>query len=270
MARYSGIPFVQAGAHGSTRVRTQMIVIHATANTASAEAEASYMRFRPDGVSVHFFSDSDSTIQVLDTGLVAYGCYPTGNARSVQFELCGLNNQISDATMREAAPWVAKACAEFGIPIRKITPAQLRASVLGICGHADVTAAWGEGDHTDPGLHFPWDTFIGYVQRAAHPAPPVPTPNPTPEPTPTPRRHVRQLSRLLEDDMSSTPPVLVRFTISPEVYLCCSATVRNVGYGEYKFLLEKGTPEYVYDGTNTADERSTLERYRRYDAALRA
>jgi hypothetical protein len=42
--------------------------------------------------------------------------------------------------------------------------------VKGICGHLDVTYAWGEGDHTDPGAYFPWPTFIAYVQNAANPA----------------------------------------------------------------------------------------------------
>jgi len=166
MSRYSGIPFVQAGSYGGTRAQTQIIVIHATQNTASAEAEANYARTRPDGTSSHFYTDGDSTVQSVDTALVAYGCYPTGNSRSVQFELCGLSGSISDATMRQAAPVVARACAEFGVPLVKVTPEQMRAGVRGICGHRDVTNAWHEGDHTDP-EPFPWDTFIGYVRSAA-------------------------------------------------------------------------------------------------------
>lgn len=167
MSRYSGVPFVPAKSYGGARNQTQLIVMHATANTASAEAEAAYMSRRTDGVSVHFFSDSDSSIQVVDTALVAFGCFPTGNSRSVQFELCGLNNQISDATMRQAAPLVARACAEFGVPIRKVGPVEMRTGMRGICGHGDVTLAWHEGDHTDPGAAFPWDRFITYVQAAA-------------------------------------------------------------------------------------------------------
>lgn len=167
MSRYPDLPYVQARNYGPTRTLTQMVVIHATANTASAEAEAAYAARRTDGVSAHFYVDSDSAIQSLDTTVTAYGCFPIGNSRSVQFELCGLNNQISDATMREAAPIVARACHEFGLPIRKISPVQLRDGVKGICGHLDVTLAWGEGDHTDPGNAFPWDRFIGYVQAAS-------------------------------------------------------------------------------------------------------
>ena len=157
---------MQARNHGGARTVTQMIVIHATQNTASAENEAAYASRRTDGVSAHFYTDGDSTVQALDTVTVAYGCHPTGNSRSVQFELCGLSGKISDATMRQAAPIVARACAEFGVPLVKVTPAQLRQGVRGICGHRDVTQAWQEGDHTDP-EPFPWTTFIGYVQAAA-------------------------------------------------------------------------------------------------------
>lgn len=167
MSRYPDLPYVQGRNYGPARSFTQLVVIHATDNTASAENEAAYASRRTDGVSSHFYTDGDSTVQSLDTAVIAYGCFPTGNGRSVQFELCGRSNQISDATMRQAAPIVARACAEFGIPLRKVGPVEMRSGARGICGHWDVTLAWQEGDHTDPGTAFPWDTFIGYVQAAA-------------------------------------------------------------------------------------------------------
>jgi hypothetical protein len=166
MSWYPDLPHVQAASYGGVRSSTQMIVIHCTANTAPATNEAAYAQKRPDEVSAHFYADGTRVIQAVDTSLVAYGCYPTGNSRSVQFELTGLVNQVSDATMRRVAPIVARACAEFGIPVRKVPLEQLRAGTKGICGHADVTRAWGEGDHLDPGDLFPWAAFIDYVQEA--------------------------------------------------------------------------------------------------------
>lgn len=171
---YGDLVHVQAGGDGGGRSLTQMVVIHATDNTASAASEASYAQTRPDGTSAHFYVDEAQVIQALDTSHIAFGCYPMGNMRSIQFELCGLSNAISDATMRRAAPIVARVCADWGIPIRKINAADLVASVEGICGHADVTAAWHQGDHTDPGSSFPWGTFISYVQEAANPPTPAP------------------------------------------------------------------------------------------------
>jgi N-acetyl-anhydromuramyl-L-alanine amidase AmpD len=165
MSWYPELPHDQAGGHGGARAQTQMVVIHCTDNTASAEAEAHYAEHRADGISAHFYGDDDSIVQALDTAVVAYGCFATGNARSVQFELTGLSNQVSDAAMRQAAKTVRRACVEFGIPVRHVGPDELRAGQKGICGHGDVTRAWGEGDHTDPGDSFPWATFIGYVQN---------------------------------------------------------------------------------------------------------
>ena len=169
MTIFKDLPFDQAGGHGGNRTGTQMIVIHATDNTASDEAEAHYAEHRSDEVSAHFYNDGDSVTQALDTDLVAYGCYPIGNARSVQFELVGLSNRLADQTLREVAPIVARVCKLYGIPVQKIGPADLVNGVRGICGHADVTNAWHQGDHQDPGTNFPWSTFIGYVQTAYQP-----------------------------------------------------------------------------------------------------
>ncbi len=172
MSIYPDLPYDPAGGHGGRRSLTQMVVIHATFNTASDENEAHYAEHRSDQVSAHFYNDGDSVIQALDTDVVAYGCFSEGNSRSVQFELTGLDwdhnppgpTAVSDAAMREIAPVVARVCHQYGIPIRKIGPAELRAGVKGICGHADVTQAWGQGDHMDPGPAFPWAQFISYVQ----------------------------------------------------------------------------------------------------------
>lgn len=170
---YTDIPFVAAGGHGGNRTKTQMVVMHATDNTASDTAEASYATHRADQISAHFYSDEDSVTQGVPLAQVAYGCYPTGNSRSVQFELVGLSNKLTDATLRRVAPIVRRVCDKYGIPVRHVSPADLRAGAMGICGHGDVTAAWGEGDHTDPGPSFPWATFISYVNGGGNDVPKI-------------------------------------------------------------------------------------------------
>ncbi len=165
MSLLADLPYLHALGDGGPRTQTQMVVIHATDNTAAAYNEALYATRRDDRTSAHFYVDDTSAYRALPLANVAYGCYPIGNGRSVQFELCGLSNQISDATMRRAAQLVAEVCRMYGIPIVKVGPADLANGVRGICGHGDVTAAWHQGDHTDPGASFPWGTFIGYVQE---------------------------------------------------------------------------------------------------------
>lgn len=181
----SDLPYMHAAGDGGPRSQTQMIVIHSTGNTASAEGEASYATRRPDRTSAHVYIDGDSAVRALPVGNVAYGCYPIGNSRSVQLELTG-NPTPSDATMRQAAPIVAELCRMYGIPIRKIGPEQLRAGERGVCGHADVTLAWHQGDHMDPGPGFNWSRFIEYVAVAAGSAP-APSPRPAQPPVPSGR-----------------------------------------------------------------------------------
>lgn len=179
----ANLPYVHAAGDGGPRKATQMIVIHDTGNTASAEGEAQYATRRPDRTSAHVYVDGDSAVRALPLGNIAYGCHPTGNSRSVQFELV---QSWTDATMRVAAPLVAEVCKMYGLPIRKISAQELRDGVKGICGHADVTLAWREGDHMDPGARFDWGKFIGLVAAAAGATVPGPAPAPVPAGRPAP------------------------------------------------------------------------------------
>ena len=47
----AGIPFIQAKGDGGKRFKTQIVVMHATDNTASDEGEAGFASHRPDGTS---------------------------------------------------------------------------------------------------------------------------------------------------------------------------------------------------------------------------
>src|SRR5438034_2583294 len=163
---YPDLRFIHAGGDGGPRPSTTVVVIHATDDTGNALAEARYAIDRPDKTSAHFYSDETQVIQALDTTHIAYGCLYHGNHISIQFELCGPSNRLTDATLRRVAPIVARVCRDWGIPVRKIGPRDVAAGVKGICGHADITLAFPQdnGDHTDPGAQFPWATFIRYVQ----------------------------------------------------------------------------------------------------------
>lgn len=164
------LPYLRAAGDGGPRASTRVVVIHATANTASAHDEASYATWRTDMVSAHFYVDANEAYRSLPLDDIAFGCFDHGNRISVQIELCGRSDQISDATMVRAAPIVAEICQRYQLPIRKISASEVAAGVSGICGHVDITYAFPQdgGDHTDPGPNFPWTRFIGYVQNAAN------------------------------------------------------------------------------------------------------
>lgn len=64
-----------------------------------------------------------------------------------------------------AAKIMADICKRYNLPIVKLSAADLLAGKRGICGHVDVSQAWHQTDHTDPGPDFPWTQFIQYVQE---------------------------------------------------------------------------------------------------------
>ncbi|WP_219505297.1 hypothetical protein [Nonomuraea ceibae] len=72
---------------------------------------------------------------------------------------------FSMATLKNAAEVTAAWVRKYNIPIRHLTPAQVRAGQKRFCAHWDVTRAYpGTGSHTDPGKGFPWDKFLALVK----------------------------------------------------------------------------------------------------------
>jgi len=159
------------------RTSVQLVVIHDTEGSegpTSAEDGAAYDQRRTDGTSTHYFHDSNSTVQCVRTEDQAHAARAQGNRRGIQHELCGRAGQgaagwadaVSQGTLRQAAKQAARDCKKWGIPVRKLTAAQVAAGVKGICGHVDITNAFPQdrGTHTDPGPSFPWGQFLAMVQ----------------------------------------------------------------------------------------------------------
>jgi N-acetyl-anhydromuramyl-L-alanine amidase AmpD len=161
----------------ANRTSVQLIVIHTTEGSegpSSAEDGAAYDQRRTDGTSTHFFHDSDSTVQCVRTEDIAHAARHEGNLRGIQHELCGSAYQgsvgwadsVSQGTLRQAARQCARDAKKWGIPVRKLTVAQVADGVKGFCGHVEITYAFPQdnGTHTDPGPTFPWADFLDMVQ----------------------------------------------------------------------------------------------------------
>ncbi|QXN74243.1 lysin A, N-acetylmuramoyl-L-alanine amidase domain [Gordonia phage ObLaDi] len=73
--------------------------------------------------------------------------------------------QMLDAMARD----IAELSVAKNIPLVWLTPAQIRAGHKGLCGHAEISKAFGETDHTDPGTGFPRADVIARARRRTNP-----------------------------------------------------------------------------------------------------
>lgn len=155
----------------------QIVVIHTTEGPergTSAEDGARYDTEREDGTSAHYHHDQNSTVQCVTTPNISHAARKTGNRIGIHHELSGKAgqgklgwaDQASIDTIQQCAKQVARDCAKWSIPVRRITPGMVANGIKGICGHGDVTIAFpgDHGDHTDPGPDFPWVEFLELVR----------------------------------------------------------------------------------------------------------
>lgn len=184
MADVGNFPFKQARDFRKGRERSVRLVgVHATATVEGSNvAEAIQSTWtRDDGrlASAHVICDNNSTCRSVhdeDTAFSAKG----GNADGVHVEIVGQATQsaaqwadaYSKAALENAAKVVALWCRKYGIPVRRLTVAQVKdGKTKGIAGHVDISKAFPSTGHTDPGPNFPWAYFLGRVKHYVAPAP---------------------------------------------------------------------------------------------------
>lgn len=175
---YPDLPWVAAGAWSTGRPYGPplWIVVHTTEGSEglrSAEDGAAYDAHRPDGTSTHYMHDQDTTIQEVRTTDRANSAMGTGNRYGIHHELCGKAAQspaqwhdaASAGTLARFARQAARDAKKWDIPVRHLTVAEVRSkSARGFCAHADITAAFGESTHQDPGANYPWSEVLGMVR----------------------------------------------------------------------------------------------------------
>lgn len=173
-------PAVHTSAGSNQPIRR--IVVHCTVSPCvpgAARATAAYFRTAGSGGSAHYVVDAEETVQVVYDNTIAWHAPP--NQNSIGIELTdALVSQAWDkanagrwqstehaAMLSRAARLTARLCLAYGVPIVRLTAADLLAGKHGICGHVDVSQAWRESDHWDPGAAFPWASFIAQAKARA-------------------------------------------------------------------------------------------------------
>ncbi len=178
-------PFIQA-AHVSagSNLPVNRVVIHGTVSPCvpgNARGVAQYFQSPGSGGSAHYVLDPAEVVQCVAEAAVAWHAPPNRNSIGVELS----DPQVGDparwgdpnheAMLRLAAQVTRWLCDKYQIPLVKLSPADLLAGARGICGHVDVSNAWHQTDHTDPGPAFPWNRFMQYVTSG-----PAVTPTPAP------------------------------------------------------------------------------------------
>lgn len=197
------------------------IVMHATVGVepgvdGAARATVAGSKVTPRPSSYHYVADAKESLQYVYDSVVAYGAPP--NEHSIHYELCcslankGEGHWTDDAhqaMLHLAAKDVAQLCAAYDVPVVKLTVGDLKDGKRGLCGHIDVTNAWHQTTHWDPGPFFPWNKFLAMVE-AASPVAPKPDPQPNPKPVTRGAKVDHALQDLEEAKTSAKAPVRSR------------------------------------------------------------
>jgi hypothetical protein len=116
---------------------------------------------------VTFGDGASAIVQCVRESDVAWAA-PGANKDGVQVELCG--HATDDpalwldgpglGVLTNGARLAGRICKRWGLPVKRLTVAELLAGERGIIGHDTATKAYHKSTHTDPGRDFPWAEFL--------------------------------------------------------------------------------------------------------------
>ena len=136
----------------------------------TAEAIAAYFARGTVVASAHYCVDANSEVQCVAETDVAYHAPP--NSRSIGIEHAGYARQTlsqwqddySIAMLRRSVRLCADICRRLDIPAVWLHPEDLNDGKRGITSHHNVSLAFRQSSHTDPGPAFPARWYVSEVQ----------------------------------------------------------------------------------------------------------
>lgn len=186
---------------GPGNIPPTRVVIHATnpgvgfpaaSSAGRAQSTAAYFALPQSGGSAQYVCDVVGETHCVPDNVISWNAPP--NEHSIGIEVCAEGGDPSAAPLnysreqwlspqawpavQRAADRTAELCHRFGIPMVRIGPGALLAGQAGVCGHVDVSQAWHQSDHSDPGPGFPWTEFMAAVTGSPA-APAMPGASPT-------------------------------------------------------------------------------------------
>jgi len=159
---------------GGKKVR--LLIVHTAEGARTVESLGAWFASPSRQVSSHAGIDDVRIETYVPYDQAAWTCR-AANSISDNVELCGFAAWTREQWLGEhanmlvlLAQWLRERAAARGIPLRKLTPAQVAAGASGVCAHVDWTIGMKDGSHTDCGTGFPWD-HVMELATASAPAP---------------------------------------------------------------------------------------------------
>lgn len=185
-------PYLGPPAHSSAgdNKPIRRIVIHSTVSPCEpggARNIAAYFRRQDAGGSAHYVVDPAETVQSAWDSVIAWHAPP--NSNSIGVEMCEVPGPLPGDSpgsarwkaLKKSWRWVrpnqramldrtarltAQLALAYDVPLVFLSPDALRSGRRGITTHANVSAAWRQSTHWDPGF-WPRRRFMGMVKKYA-------------------------------------------------------------------------------------------------------
>jgi hypothetical protein len=184
---------------GGAQVRS--LIVHTAEGSTTAASLANFLCNPANQVSYHDVADDANSVHVVD---YSEACWSTRSANHTSENYCLTGFSAWPRTtwlahggmLERCAAWIAARAKARGIPIVKLSSADVAADRPGVFGHVNWTEGKHDGTHTDPGPGFPWDVVIERAHQLAGGAP-SPAPAPAPAPAGRPNLHEGDTSALV-------------------------------------------------------------------------
>lgn len=137
------VPGNKVGLKCPYSMNPKFVVVHNTANDASARAEVSYMIGNNNSTSYHYAVDGVDIVQGISEDRNAWHCGATnGNRNAISIEICYSKSggQRFEAAERQAADLVADICKRYGWGIDKVQTHQQQNGKY--CPHRTIDNGW--------------------------------------------------------------------------------------------------------------------------------
>ncbi|WP_330256270.1 DUF1906 domain-containing protein [Nocardia sp. NBC_00565] len=144
----------------------QLIVEHSTESESGNTSVIGYLERTGNGSYQTMIDFDGEEVRMVSDKKQAWAAMEQGNRRGLHVCAMGRAEWARDRWQQEGkllertAMRYAEWSRLYGIPLVKISAADAANGVRGIVGHIDITAAFHESDHWDPGPNFPYDIVI--------------------------------------------------------------------------------------------------------------